>query len=255
LTNRGWQSLPGSTTSASISLRNATIGFSRLNSTIQIHHLADHWTALDIGASNLLTAFDGFFTSITSPEIVDWANEFINMLSPTSSQDIKFAPIIIASYLEVSDQAYEPAAAQSRNTLALQSLLAFALFYCSLSPFKILPSIGADPASANLTSADVLQTSFTNSPNLTYYMASTTYELLVGSITIWVYTVLGGLLILLSWIALCICTFTEGDLPRPVTTAFADIDHRLLDINNFEHNSDAGRANTWTNQPRVVLRE
>ncbi|PVH87145.1 hypothetical protein DL98DRAFT_581868 [Cadophora sp. DSE1049] len=255
LANREWQSSPGSTTSASISLRNATIGFSRLNSTIRTHHLADHWTTLEIGASDLLIAFDGFFEGVDSTEIDDLANEFINSFNAATGQNIKFAPVIIASYLEISDQLYGSAAAQSRNAIALQSLLAFALFYCSFAPFKILPSIGADPASFNGTSVDVLGIAFNNSPNLTYYLASTTYELVVGFVTIWVYTALGGLLILLSWIGLCICTFTEGGVPRPVTTAFADIDHRLVNINDFEHNADAGRVNAWTDQPRVVLRE
>jgi len=248
LTNREWQRSPGSTTSATISLRNATVGFSRLNSTILTYHLADHWTTHDIGASDLLAAFDGFFKGSVDAELGDMLEELSTIFA--GAQNIKYAPLLIASSLTVSDKLYGAVAAQNRNVNALQSLLAFALYYCSSPVFKGLLSLSSDLTSLNGDLSKVLLEGLKNSPVITYSLATTSYELMVGSITIWVYTILGGLLILLSFITLSVCTFTEGEFKRPVTTPFADIDHRLLD---FEDLPDAGQMRLWTDQTRVRI--
>lgn len=206
-----------------------------MNTTIQTYQLANSWSTLNITGADLLTAFDGFFGSSNSAE----ANPFLGILeSFMGPVNIKYAPLFIVSSIALVYPSYGKSAAIARNTNSVQALLAMALYYCSGLFGTAIPSPESLPANGNVNLTKFHEESFSKFPEATYSLASTSYELVVSKTTIWVYAVLGGLFLLINFVVLCICTFTDSEQKRPTTTSFADIDHRLLKI-------DVPKSTSW----------
>lgn len=202
------------------------MGFSRLNTTIQTYQLANSWSMPDIHGSDVLKAFDGFFDTPKN-ELVDLSQLVDPFVGPTK---IKYAPVFIVSTIATINLLYGANAAIARNTNALQALLAAALQYCSGLYGDTIPSAEALSADGNTNITAVLEEAFSKLPRASYSLASTSYHLVVGSTTIWVYAVLGALFLLMNLVVTCLCTFTDSEQRRPPTTPFADIDHRRLRI-------------------------
>lgn len=96
-----WRELPGSTISLTLRARCGTVGFSRLNTTIQTCRLANELYATNTTAAQLRAVFDALFSS-TGSDNDDAAQELASLLGSLtgflgSSGGLKMAPITVAS--------------------------------------------------------------------------------------------------------------------------------------------------------------
>jgi len=254
--NGKWRNLPGPSVKAQISVRNATVGFSRINSTVLTYQLTNSWFPLNINGADILAAFDGFFLgkrdsaaeSKESDILKDVMADLLSSVSNTSS--FKYAPISVASWIAMS-YLYGEDAATARKIHATQALLAIALHYCSGLPGVAVSSVENLSLDGSLATKEILKNITTSFSDVTYSLASSSYELVVGPTSIYVYFVLGGLLLLINLVVLCICTLTDTQLKRPETTAFADLDHRRLTID--VPGESTWRGPTWDQVGRVEM--
>jgi hypothetical protein len=230
-----WRDQPGFASTLKIGSRVGTVAFSRLNSTIQTYDLADDVGSTNITTAQLLTAFEGFLTGRSSKE-KDPSDEILSSFLGGASVQAGMGPLFIAQYFATSSIMYGTNNAAARDAIGLYSLIAKILWWCSTSITKSIPSIEAiaSPAAVNLT--DTFATGFGDRGQATYSLATSTYELIVSPAMIIAYGVLGGFVLLLCVAALLLSTvFTSAARPPPVMTAYPDINHRQLHIENLEH--------------------
>jgi hypothetical protein len=237
-----WRRQSGFASTLKIGARKGTVAFSRLNSSIQTYELANDVQSTNITAAQLLAAFEGFFTGTSSEgneptdEIPSEWTAILSSLMEGSSGQAQMGPRFVAVYFAIGSLMYGSQNVAARNAIGLYSLVAKILWWCSTSITKSIPARGASTSlmSANLT--DTIETGFGDHGQATYSLATSRYELIVDPATIIAYSVLGGFVLLLCVAALFLSTvFTSATRQPPVMTAFPDINHRQLNIENLEH--------------------
>jgi hypothetical protein len=236
-----WRGLTGFSSTVKIDYRLGTIGFSRLNSTIQTYELADDIQPTNITAAQLLAVFHGFFTgqSLEEEEAIpsewtDLMNSLLGAIGGTTPK-VDMAPIFVGLYFGMGPLMYDNHNIAARNAAGLYSLVAKILWWCSIPLAKYFPAVGTNPSDATHF-ASMMQTSFGETGQATYSLATSTYELIVSPSTIIAYGVLGGLVLLFCVVALTVSMRFTNDTKRPpATTAFPDLDYRRLQFGDLNH--------------------
>ena len=103
LSDTAWRQLPGISSNLKVNARRGTVGFSRLNSTIQTYQLADSDESVNIDSAQLLDAFHGLFTGRSRgttgddmlPDMTDLTNSILNSLMGLTGK-IDMGPIVVA---------------------------------------------------------------------------------------------------------------------------------------------------------------
>ncbi|KAL2070992.1 hypothetical protein VTL71DRAFT_14018 [Oculimacula yallundae] len=210
--NRDWSRSLAPKIAVQVSVRNATVGFSRLNSTIQMYELADSWSKPDISGTDILAAFDGFFGTSNSEATDDFSQIFGSFLEPPNA---KSALVAIVNTIAVECFYYGSRAAIAHNIYAAQALLTITLYYCSGVFGSGIPSRESVLANGSVNITELVKISLRNFPEATYSLASTSHNLVVGSNSIQTYAILGGLFLLVNFGITCFCTFTDSGQKRP----------------------------------------
>jgi hypothetical protein len=225
-----------------IDSRLGTVGFSRLNSTIQTYELADDIQTTNITAAQLLAAFHGFFTGNSPGEDEDVPSEYSDLINSLlgivdpSAIKIKMGPIFIGVYFGMGLTMYGSDNIAAHSAIGLYSLVAKILWWCSTPLARYVPAIGTVLPNTTRDFEHQVQTSFGETGQATYSLATSTYELVVSPSTIIAYGVLGGLVLLFCMLALIVSMRVTNDTNcLPVTTAFSDLDNRRLQFGYLDH--------------------
>jgi hypothetical protein len=249
LSNTTWRQLPGISSNVGIKIRTGTVGFSRLNSTIQTYKLADDVKSANIVSAELLDAFHGLFTGRsrgttgddTPSEISELFNSILGSLGG-GRQIIDMAPVIVASHFASGPLLYgSHHAGAARNTMSLHSLVAKVLFWSSLPVGETLATaIEGGPSSGNVSNGVQLSH---HGGQATYSLATSVHELVIGKGTIISYGMLGGLVLLSCFGALFFSLgWTSGLSDTPALSSYPDLDGlKHLDFGNIRDTEKDGR--------------
>ena len=252
LSDTTWRQLPGVSSNLGINIRTGTVGFSRLNSTIQTYKLESDAKPANIVSAQLLDAFHGLFTGrsrrTAGEDVLSETNDLLNGILGSLvglTQKIDMAPVIIAANFASGPMLYgSHHTGTARNSMSLHSLVAKVLFLSSMPLAETLSAaVEGGPSTGNL--ADPL--GFINDGGqATYSLATSTHELVIGKSTIIAYSVLGGLM-LLSCVGALLFSLgpTSGTTDVPTLTSFPDYDaQEHLDFVNIRDTTTKDRAVT-----------
>jgi hypothetical protein len=183
LSDNTWRQQPGTSSTLKMNVRTGTVGFSRLNSTIQTHMLTGDVQPANIVSAQLLEAFHGLFTgrsrATASHDLTPGFTDFLDDILGGFTSQVNMAPVIVAVHFASGPLFYGTQhTGKTRNAMSLHSLIAKVLYWCSIPIAQTLSAIETGVGTENLTST--LQTGFDDGGQATYSLATSTYELVVG---------------------------------------------------------------------------
>ena len=240
LNDTSWTSNLGWTTSLDVSYPQADVAYSQINGTILWHALqgAPPLQAT-INSSELLQVYDVVFNASASNAItpIDIALKFLGMGSNKPT-----IPFFVWWYFyRLRQLQLQNAGASTRAVVSLHSLLAIPIYYCQVKGFAELRSSGYN--AINSFAATVMSQLPFAEPDTTLVPATIRYALDVDSSTIIPYIALGGLTLLLCFLALTLTTLVSlgksiSSSPYPTLDFYMkynvyDGEHGELDFERF----------------------